>query len=126
MRVNVSIAGPVTGINQRLPIGAPRRSRDDVAIGGQLNRICPIEVARINLADSVFLNFEDHLGTRNPLPSGDRLNYVVGQRMSLGPRRTSRIGTIEQSGLVVDVGQHPLQRRARFPIYRVLRLSQGY
>ena len=46
--------------------------------------------------------------------------------MSLGPRRTSRIRTIEQSGLVVHVGQNPLQRRARFSIHRVLRLSEGY
>ena len=46
--------------------------------------------------------------------------------MGLSSRRTSRIGTVEQSGLVVHVGQNPLQRRARFPIHRVLRLSEGH
>ena len=46
--------------------------------------------------------------------------------MGLGPRRATRIGSIEQGGLVVDVGQHSLQRCARLAIHRVLGLGWGH
>lgn len=45
---------------------------------------------------------------------------------ALEPAENPRIRTIEQRGIVVHVGQHSLQRRTRFPIHRVLRLSQGH